>query len=109
MKHRLFLALLSVSCLAVAAPLPPALRLNHDVTPRRMSLDLTLDPARDSFSGSVTIDLNVNTAVDHFWLNATDITIDGAHLQTPAARFPASMSPDLKFRGRSRSMCRGRM
>jgi alanyl aminopeptidase len=93
MKHCFLLAVLSACCLAVAAPLPPALRLNHDVAPRRMSLDLTLDPARDSFSGSVTIELNVNTAVDHFWLNATDITIDEAHLQIPAGRKAAKIIP----------------
>jgi alanyl aminopeptidase len=91
MMYRFFLAALCAGSLAIAAPLPPALRLNHDVEPRRISLDLTLDPARDSFSGTVILDLKVNKAVDHFWLNATDISIESAQLQTAAGTAKAGL------------------
>jgi alanyl aminopeptidase len=93
MKYCFFVAVFCAACLAPAAPQPPALRLGHDVEPRRTSLDLTLDPARDSFSGSITIDLNVNRAVDHFWLNATDITISSAQLETGAVTKTAQIIP----------------
>jgi cytosol alanyl aminopeptidase len=80
MRKLLFLAAFA-TCLN-AAPPPPALRLARDVTPERIALDLTLNPARDDFSGKMTIDLNIKTAADHFWLNATDLKVTEARIET---------------------------
>ena len=57
--------------LAMAAPQPPALRLGNTVQPERMWLDLTLSPKKTDFAGKIEIDLHINSAVDHFWLNAS--------------------------------------
>src|SRR5690348_1103374 len=93
MMYRFFAAVLCAASLAAAASAPPTLRLNHDVEPRHISLDLTLDPARDSFSGSIIFNLRVNKPVDHFWLNATGITIDSAHLRTASDAKTAHIIP----------------
>ena len=100
MMYRFFAAVLSVAALAAAVPTPPALRLDHSVEPRHINLDLTLDPSRDSFSGSVTMDVKVNQAVDHFWLNATSITINNARLRTASGTRTAQIVPgDDDFTG----------
>ena len=53
------LLLLTIAGALFAAPQPPAFRLPSDAVPIRYNLDLTLDPAQDTFSGVMTIDLHV--------------------------------------------------
>ncbi|MGA8030367.1 MAG: M1 family metallopeptidase, partial [Bryobacteraceae bacterium] len=87
-------ALLSiVSALAATAPQPPTLRLNHDVQPGHIWLDLTLSPEKTDFSGKVRMDLQINNAVDHFWLNAADLSITEAKLEQNGQTLTAQIVP----------------
>ncbi len=79
--------------LAFGAPQPPTLRLNRDVQPTHISLDLTLVPEKTDFSGKVEMDLQINNAVDHFWLNATDLSIIGAKLLQNGQTLDAQVIP----------------
>jgi alanyl aminopeptidase len=99
-KSRLFFAVFSglVSILIAADPFslalkPPNLRLPHDVEPVRSTLDLNLDPKADTFTGVVTIDLRVVHSTDHFWVNATDITITKSHFVQAGKTIQANLVP----------------
>jgi len=59
---------------------PPKLRLGEDVLPVRYSVDLTLIPDEDTFSGVIEIDLDIRKPADVIWLNARSLTIDHANL-----------------------------
>ncbi len=61
-------------------PKPPDLRLAPGVRPLKESVDLTIAPDRDTFSGSVDIDLELAGPTSFFWLNATELTISRATL-----------------------------
>ena len=61
---------------------PPRLRLGDHIRPVRYALDLTLDPERDDFSGSVDIDLQLRSPAAVIWLNATDLSIEQATLRS---------------------------
>lgn len=65
---------------AVTAVNPPKFRLPTAVRPRRYDLDLTVDPNAPGHRGNVGIDLDVKTATDVIWLNATDLVIEKAAL-----------------------------
>jgi len=54
----LFMLLAAVSGQAAPGPEPPRLRLGDNVRPTRYSLDLTLDPERDDFSGVIAISMS---------------------------------------------------
>ena len=78
---------------ASAAPAPPALRLGNDVQPEHMSLDLTLSPEKTDYSGTVQADLRINTAVDHLWLNAAELTVSEAKLVENGKTYQAQVLP----------------
>ncbi|MBV9303598.1 MAG: hypothetical protein JOY53_15930, partial [Acidobacteriaceae bacterium] len=86
-------AFLLTSTMAAAAPQPPALRLGNDVQPERMWLDLTLSPEKENFTGKIDIELRVNHAVDHFWLNAADLTVSSAKLVQNGKTLDAQVLP----------------
>src|SRR5262245_15694500 len=96
-------------------------RLGDEVVPVGYALDLELDRDKSWFEGTVTIDVDVRTPVDHIWLNGRDLKILEAsvaqhdvttparvdvagtqHLAlvpgAPLARGPARLR--LRFRGR---------
>ncbi len=69
--------------LSVAAETPtsaPKLRLPGDVRPLRQSVELVLDPAAESFSGSVEIEIEVLRPAAVVWLNATRLELTAASL-----------------------------
>ncbi len=68
-----------------ADPVDP-LRLTRDVEPVAQAVELTLDPAKDDFSGRVRVDLVVNTATTAFRLNALGPVLTSATLTDPAGR-----------------------
>src|SRR5689334_20184851 len=77
------LLLSSIFCfIAAAADSPPKLRLGEvqQVKPGSYRLDLTLDPNKDTFSGSIQIRLRVDQPLQTLWLNATDIRVQKASL-----------------------------
>jgi alanyl aminopeptidase len=92
--HRYIPVLLTLTfALAAAAPQPPALRLGNGVQPERMWLDLTLSPEKTDYSGKVEIDLRINTAVDHFWLNAAQLVVSNATLVENGKTLRAQILP----------------
>ncbi|MDQ5977680.1 MAG: hypothetical protein QG602_652, partial [Verrucomicrobiota bacterium] len=76
-------ALLFTSLLALFAhatdPVDP-LRLSRDVVPVAQSVELTLDPARDDYSGRVLVDLLANEPFKSFRLHAEGPVISQATL-----------------------------
>ncbi|MBU8899449.1 M1 family metallopeptidase [Corallococcus sp. M34] len=62
-------------------PHPPDLRLADSVRPLHYELDLKLIPSDPTYSGSVTVDLEVREPVRQFWLHAQDLSIGQAQVQ----------------------------
>ncbi len=70
---------------------PPKLRLDGSVQPVRYAVDLTIVPDRDTFQGSVDIDVDVRTPSPIIWLNAIGLTIEHASFRPEtAAALPAT-------------------
>jgi aminopeptidase N len=70
-------------CLAAsAADSPPKLRLSEvqQVEPTGYRVELTLDPDREAFSGSIRIRLDIHRPLQVLWLNATKIAVRNASL-----------------------------
>ncbi|MFY0562954.1 ERAP1-like C-terminal domain-containing protein [Archangium lansingense] len=63
-------------------PQPPQLRLPDSVRPVRYALDLTLLPAEPTYSGTVTVDLDVREPVRQVWLHAQDLQVTQARVLT---------------------------
>ncbi|MBV9771111.1 MAG: M1 family metallopeptidase, partial [Bryobacterales bacterium] len=78
------LALLASAVFAAPSFDPPKLRLSGSVQPSRYAVDLTIVPDRDTFRGSVDINVEIRTSTEIIWLNAI-----GLDIQT------AGFSPDL--------------
>src|SRR6266545_6067451 len=57
---------------------PPTLRLPDHIRPLRYSVDLTLHPDADSFTGRIDIDLDIRAPAPVVWLHAVDLTVDSA-------------------------------
>src|SRR5439155_17342590 len=53
----------------------PRLRLPASAEPVGYSVDLTIDPSKEAFRGSVGIDVRLKEKTDLLWLNATDLVI----------------------------------
>ncbi|MGZ3461266.1 MAG: M1 family metallopeptidase, partial [Archangium sp.] len=61
-------------------PQPPTLRLPDSIRPVRYALDLRLLPAEPTYSGTVTIDLDVREPVRQVWLHAQDLQVTQARV-----------------------------
>ncbi len=59
--------------IALALPPPPAFLLPGDVVPLKHSIDMTIDPARDTFTGRAIIDVEIRKPLSVIWLNGKDI------------------------------------
>lgn len=55
---------------------PPKLRLPTNIAPVRYRAELTLDPEKDSFSGTISIAVNVKQPLSEIWLNANRIAVE---------------------------------
>jgi alanyl aminopeptidase len=71
-----------VFCIPVFAafsqtPAPPVLRLPANARPTHYAVDLKIDPAQDSFRGTIKIDLDLLKSSSYIWLNAHEIIIEG--------------------------------
>ncbi len=66
--------------LCAAQNQPPQFRLPTFATPVRYSVNLTVIPDKDTFMGTVDIDLNYKEASSVLWLNAEKITVKGGTL-----------------------------
>lgn len=74
---------------------PPKLRLPDTTYPTRYEAELTLDPARESFTGTVSIHLAARRATRIVWLHAQDITIRAASFTGSGAALPARVIPGV--------------
>ncbi len=75
------------------ASTPPKLRLGNDVRPAAQSLDLTIVPGRAAFTGTSTIDVEVQEPTRTIWLNANAITVAKAEVTSGGSSQPATVVP----------------
>jgi alanyl aminopeptidase len=73
-----------IGCVPLRAAEPPRFRLGDSVLPERYRVDLTLSPSQETFSGSVDIEVNLRQAEPTIWLNATNITVQHAAVNSIA-------------------------
>jgi alanyl aminopeptidase len=68
--------------ISFASEQPPKLRLSEveDISPSRYHVDLSLDPNKTAFTGSISVQLAVRKPVQTIWLNATKIVVQDAWL-----------------------------
>jgi alanyl aminopeptidase len=79
----LFATLTASSVLLIAAePVAPKLRLPDSVAPTSYRVSLTLDSAKPTFTGSIHIALDVRQPTDVIWLNAVNIDVQKATVQS---------------------------
>ena len=64
----------------------PQARLGDNVTPTAYRLDMQIDPRNDTFTGVVTIDINIKRPTDKIWLHGKHMTVEGATLTTKAGK-----------------------
>jgi alanyl aminopeptidase len=70
---------------------PPKLRLPDGVRPVRNTVELTLDPATEDFTGTITTELEITKPTSVVWLNAKEITVDTATFTAGGAQLPATV------------------
>jgi cytosol alanyl aminopeptidase len=80
--------LASFAC-PVFADQAPTLRLPDSVAPASYAVQLKLDPAQPTFSGSISIRVNVKSAADTIWLNANHINVEEAWFETGGTKLTA--------------------
>jgi alanyl aminopeptidase len=70
------LALACASAFAAALESPPLETLPRWAVPESYALDLRIDPAQDTFSGNVSIKLQLKQPSDHVWLHGKDLKVE---------------------------------
>ena len=78
---------------ASAAAQPPTLRLPATVVPTRGDLDLTVDPAQPTFTGSAAYEVTLSEPTAIVWLNATGLTVTAASAEVGGASRPGRVVP----------------
>jgi alanyl aminopeptidase len=78
------------SLMAVADQQPPKLRLPDVAAPTSYKAALTLDPAKDTFEGSIQIKLEIKQPVDLLWLNGTKLNLSSVVLKIGGKTLKAS-------------------
>ena len=83
MQKTLLLSLLIGVCLTIPACKKETdpLRLERSVVPVSQKVKLTLDPAKDNYSGQVEIGLNLTQTTDSFRFHARDMQLGEAVLE----------------------------
>src|SRR5450755_4604873 len=81
--------------LASAADQPPKLRLGEveNIDPTSYKVDLSLDPLKNTFSGSIVINLDIKKPVQTIWLNQEKITVQSAALTASGKTLSAKAIP----------------
>ncbi len=74
--------LISSAFVCLAADQPPQLRLPNSVAPVSYRVELKLDPRQTTFSGHISIQVDIKQPLQTLWLNATKIEIAKATLQS---------------------------
>lgn len=68
---------------------PPGFELPSGVVPRQYIVSLNIDPAMPTFEGSIQIRIEVMTARNVIWLNAKEISVLSASIETAGHTYPA--------------------
>jgi len=82
--------------LCAAQNQPPQFRLPTFAAPVRYSVNLTVVPDKDTFTGSVDIDINFKAASSVLWLNAEKLEVKSATLSFAGRTLPAKLIPEPK-------------
>jgi len=82
--------LLALSSVALAEPV---FRLGDDVVPVSQDILLTVDPAKDAYTGSITVDLDVKRPVKNFRLHALGPKVTAARLMRDDRGLPVAHAP----------------
>jgi alanyl aminopeptidase len=64
--------------LAATDPQPPKLRLPATAEPAGYTVELAIDPGKETFRGAIDIDIRLKEKTDLLWLNGTDLKIERA-------------------------------
>ncbi|HML17751.1 MAG TPA: M1 family metallopeptidase, partial [Bryobacteraceae bacterium] len=72
---------------------PPKLKLDHEVQPVKYAADLTLSPESLTFEGAIDIDVTLEKPASLIWINAKQITVHSASIETAGKRRPAAIVP----------------
>src|SRR5579872_7100107 len=67
--------------------------LASDAIPRRETIQLTVDPARATFRGFASIDIELAAPASIVWLNAKDLTIGSVSIEQSGMVRPAKVVP----------------
>ncbi len=89
----LIAVLISTTGNAFAQTTPPTLRLPNVARPVKYEVQLVIDPAKDYFSGELTVDLQLPDKISVLWLNGTDLKIMKAEILESGATKKASVLP----------------
>jgi alanyl aminopeptidase len=84
------------SALSLYAQEAPTLRLPETADPVSYKVDLTLDPAKPTFSGNITIQTAIKQPIDTLWLNATQIEAQSAEITAGGKSYQAKTTPEGK-------------
>ncbi|HUH01067.1 MAG TPA: M1 family metallopeptidase [Kofleriaceae bacterium] len=71
-------------------PTPPELRLPDTAAPLLYMVELGLDPAADTFTGTARINFRITAASDHLWLHGTELTVASAVLKSESETLEAT-------------------
>ncbi len=75
--------LVNVALLGASIPQPPTVRLDGNIQPTGYSIDLSITPDKDTFSGTADIAIKATHPANFFWINAAGlefktVTLNGA-------------------------------
>ncbi|MGH8136372.1 MAG: hypothetical protein ACRER4_08485, partial [Steroidobacteraceae bacterium] len=88
--------LLVAACSATHDPNPPVGELGKTVIPSHYSIDLSIDPSKDRFSGTVVIDILLNESQDAIWLHGKNLDVAEVYLtDSDSDRIDASYAERL--------------
>lgn len=92
LSHSSFLGPLFLLAQAAFAQPPPQWTLPDDVTPISHTIEITLDPAKPTFTGHANIEIDLKSRRDTIWLNGRDIIVQSASVLVGDKILPASIS-----------------
>ena len=95
MGTRQFVILFCLGATLHAADNSPKLRLSEveNIQPTGYTVDLTLDPAKNTFSGTIIIRMDIKEPVQTIWLNQEKIQIQSATLSAGGKTLKAAAIP----------------
>ena len=96
MRQRVAAAVLALACARPMPPVsqaerPPEVELPRDVRPLRYDLELTVNPERERFEGTVEIEIELDHPTAVFFVSARELTVDEAFVEVDGARLPATL------------------